>query len=129
MTHPNEELLREGYAAFAEGDVDTVMGLFADDIKWHVSGRSMVSGDYKGKEEVGAFFGKMNELSNGTFRVELRDVLANDDHGAVLLRETAQREGKSIDSNHVHVWRLRDGKAAEFWDYPSDQKTDEEFWS
>lgn len=112
MTHPNEDLLRKGYAAFAEGDVDTVMGLFADDIKWHVSGESLISGDYKGKEEVGAFFGKLNELSNGTFRIELRDVLANDDHGAVLLRETAQREGRSIDSNHVHVWRLRDGKAA-----------------
>jgi ketosteroid isomerase-like protein len=68
MSHPNEDLLRKGYAAFVEGDLDTVMGLFTDDIKWHVPGSNPLAGDYTGKEEIGAFFGKFMELTNGTFR-------------------------------------------------------------
>jgi uncharacterized protein len=129
MSHPNEDLLRKGYAAFGEGDIDTVMGLLADDIKWHVPGRGAVAGDYSGKEEVGAFFSKLVELTNGNFRLELHDVLANDDHGVVLVHATAQREGKSIEGNDVHVWHLSDGKATEHWAHPGDQYASDEFWS
>jgi uncharacterized protein len=45
MTHPNAALLRRGYSAFTKGDIGTVLGVFADDISWHVPGRSPLSGD------------------------------------------------------------------------------------
>ena len=32
MTHPNEELVRRAFDAFANGDVDTVRGLMDDDL-------------------------------------------------------------------------------------------------
>ena len=32
MAHPNEELLRRGYEAFAAGDMDTVLSIFHPDI-------------------------------------------------------------------------------------------------
>jgi ketosteroid isomerase-like protein len=129
MAHPNEDLLRKGYAAFGEGDLDTVMGLFADDIKWHVPGRNPLAGDYSGKEEVGAFLGRAMELTNGTFRVDVHDVLANDDHGVALVHSTAERDGKSLDSNDVHVWHIRDGRATEQWIHPGDQYAADDFWS
>lgn len=94
MSHPNEDLLRKGYAAFAEGDLDTIMGLFDDDITWHLPGRNQLSGDHRGKEQVGALLGKIMELTQGTFQIELHDVLANEDHGVVLAHETAERDGK-----------------------------------
>ena len=34
MSHPNEEVLRRGYEAFAKGDLDTVMSIFDEDIVW-----------------------------------------------------------------------------------------------
>jgi ketosteroid isomerase-like protein len=36
MAHPNEDLLRRGYEAFAAGDINTVLAIFSDDIAWHV---------------------------------------------------------------------------------------------
>ena len=36
MAHPNEELIRGGYEAFAKGDLAEVLKRFADDIAWHV---------------------------------------------------------------------------------------------
>jgi ketosteroid isomerase-like protein len=59
MAHPNEELTRRGYAAFATGDMVALDELFADDVIWHVGGRSPLSGDYKGKEAVFAMFGRL----------------------------------------------------------------------
>jgi hypothetical protein len=50
--HPNVELLRRGYAAYNTGDMATINELFADDIEWHVPGRSELAGDYHGKDEV-----------------------------------------------------------------------------
>jgi ketosteroid isomerase-like protein len=120
MTNPNEELLRRGYEAFASGDMDAVLVVFADDIAWHVGGSSQLSGDYRGDQEVMGFFGRLVEVTGGTFRLELHDVLANDTHGAVLATAHGQRDGRTLAMREVHVWHLADGKATEFWAFPED---------
>lgn len=129
MAHPNEENLRKGYEAFGRADIDAVMALFADDIQWHVPGRNPVSGDYSGKEEVGAFFTKLMELSGGTFRLDVHDVLANDEHTVGLVKLSAERDGKTLNANDVHVWHVRDGSFSEFWSHLQDLYAFDEFWS
>jgi ketosteroid isomerase-like protein len=127
--HPNVEVLRKGYAAYSSGDMETINDLFADDIVWHVAGRSQLAGDYNGKDEVFGFFAKLIELSGGTSRLEVHDVLANDEHGAVLVTGTATRDGTEFSGQDVHTFHLRDGKVTEFWDSPLDQYAADEFWS
>ena len=114
MAHPNQELLQGGYEAFGRGDIPAVLEVFADDIKWHVSGRSTVAGDYEGHDEVLGFFERLMDLSGGTFKLEIHDFTASDDHVVVLTSETAQRGANSIRDNNVHVWHVKDGKATEF---------------
>src|SRR5205807_7264865 len=94
--HPNVALLRKGYAAYSTGDLNVLNELFADDIVWHVAGRSQLSGDYKGREQVFGFFGKIMELSGGTAKIELHDLLANDDHAVALVTGTATRGDTSF---------------------------------
>lgn len=129
VMHPNEETLRGGYEAFGRGDIDTVMSLFADDIQWHVPGDSPVAGNYSGKEGVGAFFGKLVELSNGTFHIDLHDVLANDEHAAGLVILRGERNGKTLAAKDAHIWHVTDGKFSEFWSCNFDQKAFDDFWS
>ena len=59
MAHPNEELLRRAYEAFAKGDLGTVMSIFDDDIVWHEPGRNPLSGDFKGHQQVQELFGRI----------------------------------------------------------------------
>lgn len=127
--HPNLELLRRGYAAYDAGDMDTINELFHEDVVWHVAGHSPNSGDYKGKEQVFGFFAKLMELSDGTSKVEVHDMLANDEHGVVLVKESATRKGRSHEGQATHVFHLRDGKVTEFWDAQVDQYAADEFWS
>lgn len=129
MAHQNEELLRKGYAAFAAGDLDTVTELLADDIVWHVPGDTMISGDYEGKQAVLEFLVRTVQETGGTFRQEIHDVLANDEHGAVLVEVTAERGGKTVQARDAHVMHLEDGQLKEFWTHPGDQTAWDEFWS
>jgi ketosteroid isomerase-like protein len=129
MAHPNAELIRGGYEAFARGDVDTVMGLLADDIVWHVPGHSPIAGDYHGHDGVMGFFGTLQEETGGTFRLEIHDVAATDEHVLAIIDFHAERHGHSRDANAIHVWHVRDGKAVEFRAVLIDPYADDEFWA
>ena len=129
MTHPNEELVRKGYEAFGKGDMDTLNDLFADDIVWHAPGRNPLSGDYRGKQEVFDVFGKVFELSGGTFEIELHDVLANDEHVVGLLTTRGERNGKKLENRGAQVFHVKDGKVTESWLHSQDQYAIDEFFS
>ena len=129
MSTPNLDLIVPGYDAFSRGDIPTVLGIFDPNIQWHVPGRSPLSGDYKGHDEVIAFFSKTHELSAGTFSIEINDVLANGQLVVVLCTASAQRLGQHWSSPEVHVWRVVNGRAVEFREYQGDQQTEDEFWS
>jgi ketosteroid isomerase-like protein len=119
--HPNVTRMRDGYAAFAKGDFAVLNDLFADDIRWHVGGRNQLTGDYRGRDEVYEFFGKLMELTDGTFHLDLHAVFADDEHGVALVVGTASRGGKSVTVNEAHVYHMRDGRVTEFWDASTDQ--------
>jgi ketosteroid isomerase-like protein len=129
MAHPNEDLARRGYAAFASGDLATLDDLFADGIVWHVGGRSPMSGDYEGKEAVLAYFGRLAQETGGSFRIEIHDLLANDEHVVVLSTASAERQGRSLEGIGVQVFHVRDGKVTESWYHSGDQYADDEFFS
>ena len=130
MAHPNEDLVRRGYAAFGAGDMATLDGLFADDIVWHVGGRSPMSGDFAGKDAVFAYFGRLAQETSGSLRIEIHDMLANDEHVVALTTSNAERQGKSLtDATAVQVFHVRDGKVTETWFTPADQYANDEFFT
>jgi uncharacterized protein len=75
------------------------------------------------------FFGRLFELSGGTLRLELHDVLANDEHAAALYTVRAEREGRRLEDNTVNTFHMRDGKVTEVWTHPTDLYAIDEFWS
>lgn len=129
MPHPNEELYRKGFEAFQKGDTETLKDHFAEDIVWHVAGRGPFAGDYKGIAEVIGLFGRQMESTGGTLKLELHDLLADDEHVVALVRTTADRNGKRINDPGVHVVHVRDGKLSESWFHPSDQYAVDEFFA
>ena len=125
----NGALIKSAYDAFSRGDIPSAMTAFAEDIFWHVPGRGPLSRDYRGHAEVLGFFGHFMELSGGTFRLQVDDVLAKGDRVVVLCTESARRGGRSWSAPQVHVWTVKNGKATVFWEYEGDQQGDDEFWS
>ena len=129
MAHPNEELTRRGFDAFAKGDVDTLRELFDQDAVWHVPGRNQLSGDHRGIDTILGLFAKIAELSGGTFRIDLHDVVANDEHAVGIYVSRGEREGRTLEDRNVLVSHIRNSKIAEAWLLNDDQYAADEFFS
>jgi hypothetical protein len=129
MADHNIAALRQAYGAFAEGDIPTVLTILSDAITWHVPGRGPLAGDYRGHDDVVGFFGKAMDLSGGTLRVDVDEIIGDGDRVVALTTVSAERAGQRWSSPEVHVWRIRDGKAIDFREYQGDQQAEDEFWS
>ena len=129
MVNDNVQRTRDAYEAFAKGDLSAIADQFTEDVVWHVGGHSPLAGDYKGQYEVLHFFGRLFELSGGTLKIDVEDILANDDRATVLVHMTAQRGDKVLSQNAVHVFEIENGKTKEFRSFEEDQITEDEFWS
>jgi ketosteroid isomerase-like protein len=129
MGHPNEDLIRQGYDAFSRGDMDTLRELFHPDIVWHAPGRSQLAGDHRGVDAVLGYFGQTMELTGGNFRVEVHDVVANDEHAVGLNSVHAERAGRTLEDNNALVFHVRAGKVTEVWQYWADQYAADEMFA
>lgn len=126
--HPNVELIRNGYALFEKGDVPAFLDLQSDDVVWHIPGKNKLAGSYTGKAGVTEFITKIGTEFPET-KLELHDILANDDHAVVMLTISNSKGAKSISQSYVHVMHVKDGLITEFWELPMDQYLEDEFYS
>src|SRR5258708_26292760 len=130
MTQPNEGLVRAASAAFGRGDLGALRDqFFAQNIVWHVAGTGPLAGDYNGVAQVIGLLSKITELSGGTVRPELHDVLVSNDHTVALATIRAERAGKQLQLNLVHVIHAANGKATEVWTHSSDPAPPPAFWA
>ncbi len=129
MSARNAELIRRGYDAFSRGDLAAVFRVLGEEISWHVPGRSPLSGDFSGHEQVGQFFASTMALSGGTFRIDIQDIVDHGDQVIVLCTVAAERNGQAWSSPEVHVWRVDGDRAVAFREFQGDQQTEDEFWN
>ena len=129
MNESNAMIIRKAYEDFGNGNIPAVFGAFDRNINWRVPGHSPLSGDYTGHDQVGGFFQRTMELSEGAFKIDVHRVLADDDLVVALVTVNAQRNGISASFPEVHVWRMKGGKAAEFREYQGDEQREDRFWS
>ena len=119
--HPNVARIKDAYAAFAKGDLAVLEDFFAEGVLGHEGGRNQIAGEYRGREAVFGLFGKLMEVTEGSFSIDLRALFADDERGVALVILTASRGGRSVEVREAHVFHMRDGKVVEFWNASADQ--------
>ena len=127
--HPNAALVERLYAAFDAGDKEALKKLIAEDAVWHVSGSTEVSGDHRGHEAVFAYFQKLTELSGGTYRAELVDVLASDMHAAALAAAIGERGDRVLEQTYLLFLRIENDRIVEARLFNEDEEAFQAFWS
>lgn len=123
--HPNADVVRKAYRAVSVGDMQTFSSLMADDVVWHVAGTSLLSGDYTGKAEVIGGLTRLAEVTQGTFRQDIHDVVANDEH-AVALIHLSWEKPKRFQGREIRVFHMHGGMVAEVWFHPQDPAASDE---
>jgi ketosteroid isomerase-like protein len=126
MMHPNEIQLRDLYATFAKGDLAGFLEGCTDDVTFTVPGTTFLSGVFT-RETFVAWITSVMVASGGTFREEVLDVFANDQHGILLLRHEFDREGKR-EYRTAHICELKGGKIARWTEHPGSQAEFEAAW-
>ena len=127
--HPNLATFQSIHTAFTTGDMDTLATFFVEDVVWHTPGQHPLAGAHDGRAATFESFAAEFERSGGSYGVEVRDVLANDEHIVALLHATADREGKRLDQDYAIVFQMRDGRVQAAWEVWQDQASLDEFWA
>ena len=107
----NVDTLKRGYEAFNSGDVETLTGLFAEDVRWEGSTDERVpgAGTFDGRD------GALQALGEAASAFEsitsTPDEFIEDGDTVVVLGHTEGRTkaGKDVKVPFVHVWRMSDG--------------------
>jgi ketosteroid isomerase-like protein len=130
VEHPNAARIRGLFAAFRAADLATITATIPENAVWHFPGRDgKLAGAHRGRAAILQFLMSVPQLTNGTFHLELEDVLANDANAVAFFRGSGTREGKTLDNPTCLRMRLVDGQVVEVWEYVWDLFAVDEFWS
>ena len=127
--NPNVKVVQDYLETVKTGDFKAAAELFDENVTIRVPGRNQISGEYHGSAGVFASFGKMLELSNGTYRItEFIDWLASDSRVCLLARQEAVRGGETFSYVRNIVFEIADAKMKDITIYEADQDAFDEFW-
>jgi ketosteroid isomerase-like protein len=129
--HPNAALVRNVADAFIGGDLDALVNAYADDGLYRVPGRNLVSGNYRGHQEIADFFVHLATVTGGTMKLAIDDVIGTDGHAVMFWRLAAERGEKSLDAKGAMAFKIDDAtrKITESWFMYSDQREYDWFYS
>jgi len=126
--HPNLSIMRRTLAAFQAGDIPALSKLLSPEVIWRVPGTNHLARDYEGQEQVFGFFGKLMELTSGTFRVSSIEMLANDNGGIFVDEITAERAGRKLNVRLMLHVVIRNGQIVEGIDHFHQEHLWDAFW-
>jgi uncharacterized protein len=132
MASSNEDLVRRGYAAFGTGDMAALTALMADDVVHVIPGNNPLTGEHKGTDELMALYGQLFSLSGGTYQADLVSIEeVGPDQVVARHRGTAQREGRTLDTEETLTFTVEDGRITRIESSfsPQDEAVEDAFWS
>ncbi len=132
--HPSAQIVERFYAVqrrfYAGEGVDAdLRELLAEDVVWHVPGRSAIAGEYRGREQVLAYFALRREIADNSFQVIPRGMLADGDRVVHFADGEALIGGRRRRWRTIGLFDVSDGLIAECWLLPFDQYEFDEIWS
>jgi ketosteroid isomerase-like protein len=116
VSQANVELMRRGYQAFIDGDVETMLAVLHPQLEAHDHGAVPdVATTHHGIEE---FFGLIASVNDGftDFRYSPEEFVDCGDVVFVKVQRTATgaASGATVDELQYHVWDIRDGRAVRY---------------
>lgn len=125
VVHAFHERQREAYAG---GDLDALRPWLTEDVVWHVPGRSRISGDHRGIDDVLAYFDRRRAMTDHSFRVTVHGQSVVGDRIVQLAGGRAIRDGRELGWETVGVFRVEGDRIAECWLVPFDLYAFDEIW-
>jgi ketosteroid isomerase-like protein len=128
--HANAARIRALFAAFRARDLEAIRAAIPEEAVWHFPGRrGALAGSHAGRPAILAFLARVATLTQGTFRLEIEDVLADDRAAVVFFRGSARRDGRRLDNPTCLRMRIEQGRILELWEFVWDLYAVDDFWA
>lgn len=115
----NTMLVKQGYDAFAQGDIPRLLSLCDQNLDWEVVDvpGAQFTGKRHGHSEVMDFFRVLNQEENIT-EFTPREFIAQGDRVIVLGHATAtvRATNARYETDWIHVFTVRNGKISSFYE-------------
>jgi hypothetical protein len=108
---------------------EELAGLLAPDVAWHVPGRNVIAGDYRGPDEVMAYFRRRRDLADRSFVITPRGTLADTTRVVHLADGEAVLGGETRRWRTVGILEVVQQLISECWLVPFDQYAFDEIWA
>ena len=133
VEHPHAQLVRDFHdhqnRFYAGGEQTSAGAMLTDDVTWHVPGESAIANEYRGRDEVLRHFLRRREISDGTLRITVHGVLADEERAVILAAGQCSRGGEIFRWRTVSIFRVKQGQIAECWVVPYDQALFDGIWT
>ena len=124
-----EELHRRQREMYAGGSPEPVAALLAEDIVWHVPGRSPIAGEHRGKAAVLDYFRLRRDIADASMEMHDRGGYADDEAVVRLVDGVARIGGEEVRWRTAGVYRVAGGVVAEVWLVPLDLDAFDAIWA
>jgi uncharacterized protein len=129
VAHPNEQRVRDLYAAMDRGDGRALAQALTPATRWVIAGNGKLAGTHVGSDAIFDFWRQVARETGGGLRLTLRDVLANDARAVALVDVVGSREDKSLHAQQLVVFEFDSGDLREARFVYEDQAGYDAFWS
>ena len=122
LEHPNVQRIRAYQAAMARGDYEAGATVFDPDVTYTVPGHNVLSGSYKGPQQVMGYLGKLMELTRGTYGISEMHWLVNEKEQVILfIKNHANLNGRSFAWEETILFEFKNGKKYKLEHFQADQ--------
>ena len=116
----NIELIRQGYAAFAEGDIQRLLGMYSENIRIVLPAVEGVPhrGTHRGRNQVAEFFDSLAEAQE-MLEFTQDHFVAQDDSVVVTgwMKGRARTTGRIFETPYAHVFTVTGGEVQQLVEY------------
>jgi ketosteroid isomerase-like protein len=113
--HPNAVLVRDLFRAFRENDLAAI--------------ERVIPGRHEGRGGILGFLMNVMSLTEGTFHLDLEDVIAGDRNAVALFRGHGRRGDKVLDNPTCLRMSIEDGQIVEILEFVWNLYEVDDFWS
>ncbi|MES1150014.1 MAG: nuclear transport factor 2 family protein [Bradyrhizobium guangdongense] len=114
--------------AWLAGDRAAIAACYHDAFTLHYAGQNPLSGTHRGKAAALSALAEVARRANRKL-LGIDDIMAGQQRGAILVRESFSRDGRTATLERLLVYAVSDGLLSECWVYDRDQALVDSFFA
>jgi hypothetical protein len=129
--HTDIDVVRAGFAAFAQGDLAAFGEMFHPDATWNHRNDDRLGGIHDGRDGILAFVSESGRLTSGTLRAAPTSVMADGEGRVAVVTQVSgtRPDGRSFDDMQILLFVVENERVRSVDQFIGDSAAVTAFWA